>query len=123
MATLGSRTLSADAYRVLLRQIHALAFSHPQPFVLLIDVMGVTKPDALCRKAIAEEMQSYVKQDQGRLRGIGLIVGASLHRGVMTALNWLVHPPYPMAVFENVPTAKVWAQRQLPAGASAVLAR
>lgn len=120
VATLRGRVLSADAYRALLREIHARALSRAHSFVLLMDVIGTPKPDALCRKTIAEEMECYMKEDQRRLCGVGLVVGPSLHQGVVTAINWRVHPPYPMTVFQDLPAARQWAHQRISAGAVVV---
>ncbi len=114
LVTEGPGVPSPNEYRAHWAQVLQYTFPKREPFVLLIDDRKAEKPDAIRRKIIAETMQRSMQANPGNLRGVGVILGSKFDQGVLTAITWLVRPPYPMSMFSDVPKAKVWAIRMLP---------
>ena len=65
------------------------------------------------RQLIADEMRFCVRRHPGVLRGMAVCLSSTIARGGLTAINWLVRPPYPTTAFESVASASVWLKRQL----------
>jgi hypothetical protein len=113
LVTQPAASLSVEEYRRFLGEITQKASDRHESFVLLIQASKHERPDALRRKAIAEEMQRGLASGRLRLRGLGIIVESRIEIGTMTALTWLARPPYPMAAFDGVAKAKEWANKIL----------
>jgi hypothetical protein len=47
------------------------------------------------------------------VRGVALVVKTAFERGFVTAISWILRPPYQQAVFDNLADAKAWAKRML----------
>ena len=60
------------------------------------------------RAAIAKTMRTCVEAFPGRLRGLALVVRSSIQRGIITAINWVASPPYPIAAFKTEADAEAW---------------
>jgi hypothetical protein len=110
LVTQPERQLSLDAYRDFLMELTRRVTSRQEPFVLLVDASRSVKPDALRRKLIAETMRVTHQKHPSLMQGLGLVLGRQVEQGVVTALSWLVRPPYPLMVFETVSRAKVWGR-------------
>ena len=105
---------SADNFSKQLAQITKVAVARQSPFVLLIDATDqMERPNALHRKLTADEMLACFQKHPGLMRGLGVVVALSQGKSVITALSWMVSPPYPMQSFDSMIEAKLWASKLL----------
>lgn len=107
---------TADEYRAHWERVLEHTFERREPFVLLLDSRYEERPDALRRQILADAMQRGMKDRPGKLRGVAVVLSSRLQQGVLTAVNWMVRPPYPMSVFSDLVKAKRWAAGLLPDG-------
>ena len=92
-----------------------------RPRQLVLDVLhDVPMPTALQRRQIVEVLQSSDKLDL--VAGHALVNNAAIGRGVLTAINWLVRPPFDEKVFSSLDDAALWLQERNPALDPAALA-
>lgn len=88
-------------------------FRRGEPFGVLI-VMGEHPPLLpKQRKAAADAMKQDWERHPGLLRAKAIVIRSSVERGVVTAVNWLAKPPYPLASFETESIARTWLLAQL----------
>jgi hypothetical protein len=84
-----------------------------EPFGVLI-VMGDHPPlSPKQRKAAADAMRADWERYPGLLRAKAIVIRSPVERGVVTAVNWLAKPPYPLASFEIESIASTWLMAQL----------
>lgn len=103
-----------EEHRAHLAKITNAAAARREPFVLLIDTTSqVERPDALHRSVTAEAMTSFTTSYPGLMRGLAVVLRSKHERGVLTALDWLARPPYPLTSFDKMAEAKAWASCQL----------
>lgn len=81
---------------------------------LVLDLLhDIPMPTALQRRQIVDVLQS-----SGRLhlvRGHALVSNAAIGRGVLTAVTWVVRPPFEEKVFSNPDDAMAWMKERNPA--------
>jgi hypothetical protein len=96
-----------------MRCVTEIGFARGEPFVLLFDARNAPRHNAAQRRIVADEMKRSQRLFPGLALGVGIVLRSSLDRGIVTAINWLAGPPYPIGVFESVIKAKVWARALL----------
>lgn len=84
-----------------------------QPFAWVVDASNVKGSSAQERKITADYEQRAAEHLKRFNRGTAFVLPSAIVRGIVTAIYWLVPPPYPHRVFSNVPDAEAWARAQL----------
>ncbi len=111
--------LSSEAFEAHLAACRK-PFRSAQSFCMLINMGNHPPLSAAHRKASAEAMKADMARYPGLSAGLAIVVHSKITRGVVTAISWLVKPPYPFAAFEKETDAIVWLRAQLAQHRSAV---
>ena len=109
--------LSEEKFREHLDHISAV-YERREPFTLLVDARRAPPLTASERQILADTFRFLVRRNPGVLRGLAFCLSDTSARGALTAINWLVRPPYPTAAFESIPKASVWLMHQFAAPTS-----
>jgi hypothetical protein len=102
----------AEVFRRHLGNI-GLAFARKQPFGLLVDARGFPPLSPTERRMVAERVRENQVASGGLLKGIGVVMDSRMGRGILTAIQWIARPMYPMAAFETESDARRWLRELL----------
>ncbi len=84
-----------------------------EPFAMLTDGRDAAAPTALVRKRLAENAKQNEDALARYLAASAVVVGNPVVRAMITAVNWLAPPRYPVKVFTDVADAEAWARGAL----------
>lgn len=85
-----------------------------RPQQLVLDIAYDTPmPSPLQRRQIIEILSS--SPDLGLVAGHALVMNTTLGRGLLTAINWVVRPPFEEQVFSEPSAAMRWLKERNPA--------
>ena len=85
-----------------------------QPGQVVLDITrNVSMPSPVQRKRIVDVLQSSSKLDV--VAGHALVISSTLGRGLMTAINWVVRPPFEERICANPVEALEWLKSLNPA--------
>jgi hypothetical protein len=94
-----------------------------EPFGMITDGRLAPAPTAVQRKRLAED----AKKNEARLGrymvASAVVVGSPLMKAMITAVNWLAPPPYPVQVFTEPHSAEAWVLGRLGSEAATRPAR
>jgi hypothetical protein len=82
-------------------------------FAVLMDARPASVPSAVERARIAQFMEETAPRSSHQVSGLALVVDTFLGRGVLTAVQWLTQPPFPIRAFGGVPEALEWLRASL----------
>lgn len=84
---------------------------HAVPGQLVIDLCyDVPMPTPVQRKRIVEVLQSSPKLDL--VAGHAFVINSTIGRGLLTAINWVVRPPFEEKVFTQPREAMDWLEER-----------
>lgn len=89
------------------------AYARRAPFGMVIDLGRSPMPSAQERAALAKEIGALDATHPGRMRGSAIVVRSALHRGLMTAILWVVRPAQPLEPVSSVEEGIRWVERRL----------
>jgi hypothetical protein len=108
-----SRTaMTHDDFRAYVGGMQA-PFTRGERFAVMIDTSDSPVPTALQRQEIARGMRVSTEQYPGLLIALALVASSLPHRGVFTAITWLVGQRYPARAFATSAPAELWLREQL----------
>ena len=82
-------------------------------FGMITDGRLAPAPTALQRKRLAEDAKRNEARLARHMVASAVVVGSPLMKAIVTAVNWLAPPPYPVQVFTDVAPAEVWVRERL----------
>lgn len=83
------------------------------PYALVANTTGAGYLSSTQRRLFAESELRTKEHDAKYLAAIGMVVGSSMLRGVITAIHWISPPVYPHKTFADVNQAIIWTQQML----------
>jgi hypothetical protein len=90
------------------------AFSHrKERFVTLHRAIKASRPTPNQRAIAAKQQAADAPFTRRWLCGVAVVVGSPMLAGVVTAINWLMPPPYPLKTFSSLNDAKAWLDTRL----------
>lgn len=96
-------------------------YTRPERFCPITDGSRMTRiPSAATRSLIAKLTKQHEPQSRTRILHSFAVAGGELTRGLLTALNWLSPPVYPIVVVTSMREAKERARAALLAAGYAV---
>ena len=84
-------------------------------FVIIHDARRAVRPTPKQRGIAADAQKRDSAATKRLLAGVALAVSSPLTAGVVTAINWLAPPPYPLKTFSKLTEAETWATARLEA--------
>jgi hypothetical protein len=99
--------LSADDLTRLFERTRAV-FRRRKRFVLFVDASN-TKLSAQQRKQMVTLMKESEAEFQRWVACAAIVVRSALARGTLTALSWMMRPPFEQKVFSNPDDAMTWS--------------
>jgi hypothetical protein len=84
-----------------------------QRYVILHDARRAVRPTPKQRAFAAEQQKLDAEGTRRWLKGVALVTASPLISGVLTAINWITPPPYPMKTFSRLSDADAWMTTQL----------
>lgn len=84
-----------------------------QHYVILHDARRAVRPTPKQRAFAAEQQKLDAGGTRRWLKGVALVTASPLIAGVLTAINWITAPPYPMKTFSRIADAEAWITAQL----------
>lgn len=73
---------------------------------------GIQTPTALQRKALTKAVAAIANKDH--IVAHAVVTNSAIARGVLTAVNWFVQPPFLERVFDSPTTAAAWCAAHAP---------
>jgi hypothetical protein len=84
-----------------------------EPYVIIHDARRAVRPTPKQRAFAAAWQKRDADGTRRRLRGVALVTASPLIAGVLTAINWITPPPYPMKIFAAMDAAEAWTTARL----------
>jgi hypothetical protein len=82
-------------------------------YVIIHDARRAVRPTPKQRAFAAAQQKHDAEGTRRLLAGVALAVSSPLTAGVVTAINWIAPPPYPLKTFSSLPAAEAWATDRL----------
>ena len=84
-----------------------------QRYVLIHDARRAVRPTPKQRAFAAAQQKKDAERTRRLVAGVALAVSSPLTAGVVTAINWIAPPPYPLKTFSTMAAAEAWATERL----------
>lgn len=97
----------------MLNEVERITRAMQTPYGWVTDISQVTRATAVQRRMYADSEQRLAPWDAQYCAGTGVCCKNAMTRGILTAVQWLSPPTYPMKVFTSSAEAEAWARRQL----------
>ena len=81
-------------------------------FAVVIDLHG-NHANAERRSRLAAWYRAHQPSVARQVVAVAVVASSALHRGVVTAMSWLVTSPMPVASFAAAASARAWARQQM----------
>jgi hypothetical protein len=104
-----------EALTIMLEDLERIIFAMTAPYAWVVDLGRTLGATAKQRKMQAESELRLREHNRQHCAGVGLHVGNSVMRGVVTAVFWLSPPVYPYCITETLEEAQRWAREALRA--------
>jgi hypothetical protein len=82
-------------------------------YVIIHDARRAVRPTPKQRAFAAAQQKHDAEGTRRLIAGVALVTASPVIAGVLTAINWIVPPPYPMKTFSTMAAAETWATAQL----------
>lgn len=82
-------------------------------YVIIHDARRAVRPTPKQRAYAAAAQKRDAEGTRRLLAGVALTVSSPLTAGVVTAINWIAPPPYPIKTFSKMDEAEAWATERL----------
>ena len=82
-------------------------------YVIIHDARRAERPTPKQRAFAAARQKHDAEGTRRWLAGVALAVSSPLTAGVVTAINWIAPPPYPIKTFSQMAAAEAWATERL----------
>ncbi len=94
-------------------------FQRGEAFGILVDVRKATSISATQRQQLARQLENWHAEHPKALVAIAVVHASVIHRGIATAVNWLLRPAHAMRMFSQSDEATRWIRAQVTAPAAA----
>jgi hypothetical protein len=84
-----------------------------QRYVIIHDARRAVRPTPKQRAFAAAQQKHDAERTRRLVAGVALAVSSPLTAGVVTAINWITPPPYPLKTFSTMAAAEAWATERL----------
>ena len=78
-------------------------------YVLLFDLSRAAVPSPLQRTKLTRHIRDNDARIRRSVRGLGIVLGSTVARGMVTAVFWVSPPPVPYRTFSGRGAAAAWA--------------
>jgi hypothetical protein len=99
-----------DAYHEGLRGY----WSRGTPFCVLADMRGLASHSAYERRRTGAILREEMPDIRKSLVAVAVILDSAVHRGMLSALLWIVGVPMPIDSFSSVESGRAWLASQMP---------
>lgn len=96
-----------------LRDLTARALARREPYAMISDARLAPAPNALQRKRMSEDAQAVEALLSRHMVASAVVVSSPVMRAIVTAVNWLAPPPYPVRIFSDITVAEEWVRERL----------
>ena len=113
-----AEAMEDEQFESIVLQMSAL-LERRQRYVIIHDARRAVRPTPKQRAFAAARQKHDAEGTRRLLAGVALAVSSPLTAGVVTAINWIAPPPYPLKTFSAMAPAEAWATERLSAAAGA----
>jgi hypothetical protein len=113
-----AEAMEDDAFESIVLQMSAL-LKRGERYVIIHDARRAVRPTPKQRAFAAARQKHDAEGTRRFLAGVALAVSSPLTASVVTAINWIAPPPYPLKTFSAMAPAEAWATERLSVAAAA----
>lgn len=106
------QTPSLEVFSEQIRGARVL-YQRRTPFGMLLDARGLPILPAAHRRVLADQMKEDNAAYPGYMRGWAIVIDSAVQAGIMTAVVWLFHTPYPVRMFSDLAPAEAWVRKTI----------